>query len=405
MADAKLLFHVFAIVILLYFSSTFGIIFLKRHTKYHLVAFVIFTFLLIDQVLVVFSGNSLLRGLSDHLGTALWIRILIVIVLSTFVAAYFLYPYLKHFLYLRRMKNPDKMEKEFHDRIKHSPQNPEIFYRYANFLWHLRKDYNKAMEYYQQAIELDPRNANILCSYARFLMDTRKDYSQTESYFQKALELDPKNIICLRNYAYFLWYVREDYNKANAYFLTAINAAPKDANVFWGYANFWMDAQEDYDHAEEFYKRAIELDTKNGELFAAYAYFLEEARRDYDGADKFFRKAIKIDPKNARILAIFAKILILRGNLDKAKTLIKKAFEYTKENKASEIELDLWVYCYAVFNNEFPESGAAIEALLKQGVRSHGRYFKDLLEFAKDRGHHDYQKLSQYESKITGEVE
>ena len=82
--------------------------------------------------------------------------------------------------------------------------------------------------------------------------------------------------------------------------------------------------------------------------------------------------------------------------------MIRRAFEYNKEDKDLELELELWFYCYAMFYEEFPESDKAIEKLLAQGVKSTEWYLKDILELAQKRDHPDYQKLSQYESAITG---
>lgn len=41
---------------------------------------------------------------------------------------------------------------------------------YANFLWHIRQDFNKAEELYKREIEANPMNANNLGNYAGMLL-------------------------------------------------------------------------------------------------------------------------------------------------------------------------------------------------------------------------------------------
>ena len=430
MVDDRLIFYLIASIILLIIGIRTGIIYFRWRTKHNLATLIIVIILFVGGALSYFYPGKLIPGA----GTA--IQILLGAIFVILLSAFLFYPEIKGFLSRRKMKNPDKMEEEFRDRLKQSPQNPELLYKYANFLWYVREDYDKADKCFQKAIELDPRDATILCNCARFLMDIREDYDRSESYYQKAIELDSQNVLCLGDYAWFLWWIRKDYDKANGYFLRAIDVESNNADILHVYANFLFDARQDYDSAETFYKQTIEINPKSSRFFGAYAYFLMEIRKDYDHAEDLFKKAVKLDPKDTRNLGAYAlllmdvrrnyhkaedfykraielgtksaedfgnyaKTLIVRGNLDKAKTMIERAFEYNKEDKNLELELELWFYCYSMFYEEFPESEKAVEALLAQGVRSHEQYLQDVLEIAQKRGHPDSQRLSQYESKIT----
>jgi hypothetical protein len=74
--------------------------------------------------------------------------------------------------------------------------------------------------------------------------------------------------------------------------------------------------------------------------------------------------------------------------------------DYDRAEKDLELELELWFYRYAVFFNEFPDSEEVIKNLLQQDVKLPEKYLKDILESAKKKGHPDYEKLSNYESRI-----
>ncbi|MDD4615451.1 MAG: tetratricopeptide repeat protein [Caldisericia bacterium] len=90
---------------------------------------------------------------------------------------------------------PDNDKKEIihQEGLREIQNNPYLMGSYANFLCDIRKDYNRAEEYYKKALELNPKNSDNLGNYANFLCHIRKDYDRAEEYYKKALELDPKN--------------------------------------------------------------------------------------------------------------------------------------------------------------------------------------------------------------------
>jgi protein O-mannosyl-transferase len=423
--------------IYLWASLYFGWTFFKNRTKYHLalsiVLIILFTIALLDFLL---PGPSLATRWFTSLGIAKPIRIFLYIVFILALCIFLYYPYIRWYFYQRKMNNPDLLDKDFQKVLKHHQQDTGMHCRYANFLWYQRNEYDKAEEYYRKAIELDPKSADTLGNNALFLEEIRQDYDQAEQLYLKAIELEPKNAWNIRGYARFLWRIRKDHEKANEYFIKAIEAEPKNAKSLNVFANFLYDTGKDFNKAEELFKQAIELDGKNADYFSSYANFLLYVRKEYDHAEDFIKKAIKLNPKDTGILggyALFlmdtrkdynraekyykravasgtksandlgnyAKLLIVRGNLEKAKTMIERAFEYNKEDKNLSLEIEMWFYRYAIFYAEFPESDKAIEDLLAEGVKSPGWYLKDVLYLAQKRGHPDYNKLSRYESMIT----
>ena len=107
------------------------------------------------------------------------------------------------------------------DLLKQFPNEAGLLKDYAAFLKNIRKDYDKAEEYYKKAIKLDPKNADNIGNYAIFLENIRKDYDKAEEYYKKAIKLDPKNADNIGNYVAFLENIRKDHDKV----LEAIEAA------------------------------------------------------------------------------------------------------------------------------------------------------------------------------------
>ena len=136
--------------------------------------------------------------------------------------------------------DPHKADKTYLNGIAKYNNSIPLLGNYANFLKNIRKDYDRAEEYYQKALEADPQQAINLGNYAIFLADNRKDYDRAEEYYQKALEADPQNANNLGNYANFLKNIRKDYDRAEGYYQKALEADPQHANNLGNYAGFLL---------------------------------------------------------------------------------------------------------------------------------------------------------------------
>ena len=230
-------------------------------------------------------------------------------------------------------KDPNKKDTIYQEGLKQLPESPELSSSYAIFLDDIRKDHDKAEEYFKKAVELDQKNANNLGNYAIFLRKNRTDYDKSEEYFKKAIGLDPKQANNLANYAIFLKDIRKDYDRAEEYFKKAIELDPKNANILGSYALFLDDIPKDYDRAEEYFKKAIESDPKNAINLGNYAFFLKDIRKDYDRAEEYFKKAIELDPKQPINLGNYAFLLDdIRKDHDRAEEYYEKAIELDPKN-------------------------------------------------------------------------
>ncbi|XP_078162179.1 uncharacterized protein LOC144557480 [Carex rostrata] len=80
-----------------------------------------------------------------------------------------------------------------------------ILSNYAQFLYQIGQEYDRAEEYFKRAVEAEPVDGEARSRYAVFLWQHRSDLEKAEEMFLKAIEVDPDNSYHLCTYARFLW--------------------------------------------------------------------------------------------------------------------------------------------------------------------------------------------------------
>lgn len=95
----------------------------------------------------------------------------------------------------------DEAEKYFTTALKTLPKNSPYFaYVYSNLgdIAMQKKQFNKAMNYYQKALDYEPENINALIGYGYTLEKTDKKDSAIK-YYKQALDIDFSNIAARKN--------------------------------------------------------------------------------------------------------------------------------------------------------------------------------------------------------------
>ncbi|KAK1270821.1 hypothetical protein QJS04_geneDACA007567 [Acorus gramineus] len=109
-----------------------------------------------------------------------------------------------------------------------------------------RTAYFKTELVYLQAIEQEPNNSMVLSNYAQFLYLVVNDHDRAEEYFKRATKVEPADAETLSRYASFLWMARNDLSAAEETYLEAIAAEPSNTAYAAGYAHFlWSTGGED----------------------------------------------------------------------------------------------------------------------------------------------------------------
>lgn len=190
------IFDLILAVLFLILGVYAGVVFFRYRTKYHLTILIVIVLLLVSQVLdLLFPGRSSINRLFDVLGVGGAFRIPLLVTLLVLFLAFFYYPYVRWFFRKRKVKNllklvdaendPDRKDGIYRDLLKQMPKSWELLYDYANFLWSVRKEYDRAEQCFLKAIELNPKSARVLSIYARFLMEIREDYDHAEVFTKK----------------------------------------------------------------------------------------------------------------------------------------------------------------------------------------------------------------------------
>lgn len=89
--------------------------------------------------------------------------------------------------------------------LSQDPKNTLLLSNYAQFLWLVSRDYDRAEECFKRAIQLDPSDAEVVSQYANFLWLVRKDLWGAEERYQQAMAAEPENSFHASKYASFLW--------------------------------------------------------------------------------------------------------------------------------------------------------------------------------------------------------
>ncbi|KDP44814.1 hypothetical protein JCGZ_01314 [Jatropha curcas] len=89
--------------------------------------------------------------------------------------------------------------------VAEDPENPLLLSNYAQFLYMVRRDYDRAEECFKRAIMSGPPDAEIFSQYADFLWVVRNDLWNAEEVYQQALAAAPNSHYYASKYANFLW--------------------------------------------------------------------------------------------------------------------------------------------------------------------------------------------------------
>ncbi|KAF8397318.1 hypothetical protein HHK36_016231 [Tetracentron sinense] len=89
--------------------------------------------------------------------------------------------------------------------LSQEPNNPLLLSNYAQFLYLVVHDHDRAEEYFKRAIRVEPPDAESYTRYASFLWLVRKDMEAAEETYLEAIGADPGNSIYAANYAHFLF--------------------------------------------------------------------------------------------------------------------------------------------------------------------------------------------------------
>lgn len=104
--------------------------------------------------------------------------------------------------------------------------------------------YDRTDLVYQYAMSIDSKNSLLLANYAQFLFLVRHDHNRAEELFRRAMLADPSDSDAMGRFATFLWLVRRNLAAAEKAYRAAAFADPGNSFHAANYAHFlWHSGQ------------------------------------------------------------------------------------------------------------------------------------------------------------------
>ena len=182
--------------------------------------------------------------------------------------------------------------------LEYNPDNLDLR-GYVAGCYHQMKEYEKAIEAYQQIFEMTDstdveRRSEIVTGMGDAYSEL-KDSVKTVECYEQALALNPINSGALNNFAYYLAQRAEQLDRAESMAALAVKDDPDNANFIDTYAWVYF-AKKDYEKALLYIKKAVELDKDNHllEHYGDILWFNDER----EAAVEQWENALKQDTDN-----------------------------------------------------------------------------------------------------------
>jgi tetratricopeptide (TPR) repeat protein/tRNA A-37 threonylcarbamoyl transferase component Bud32 len=168
-------------------------------------------------------------------------------------------------------------------------------FRNRGLAWYNKKDYDKAIQDYNEAIRLDPNYAYAFHNRG-LAWYNKKDYHKAIHDYTEAIRLDPKYAGAFNSRG-VAWYYKKAYDKAIEDYNEAIRLNPKYAGAFNDRGLAWY-YKKAHDKAIEDYNEAIRLNPKYAGAFNNRGVAWRE-KKEYEKAIEDFSEGVFLDPNHA----------------------------------------------------------------------------------------------------------
>jgi len=186
--------------------------------------------------------------------------------------------------------------------------NQPVIYLYAGMGYSRKKDFNEAVQYFEQGKKIASTNPQLLVSFYTSLgsaYNALEDHVNSDKAYESAIELNPNDDIVLNNYSYYLSLRKEKLNKARRMAQEVVRRNPDNATYLDTYA--WVLYQlEEYDEAKRILEKVIHSNNANAVHYDHYGDVLyrlgdvKEAVENWQIAKKLDETIENIDKKISR---------------------------------------------------------------------------------------------------------
>ncbi len=196
-----------------------------------------------------------------------------------------------------------------------------------------KKDYQKALDYFQTSIELDSNQTGNYTEIAGLYLYNFFDPVFAEKYFLKDLSMHPTSRYSLEGLGNLNRYYKKDYQKAADYYRRALQTSSNSKNIKTDLADLFYHNLKQPDSSIALLRNILDSDPKYGRAIQRLGmiYYNQE---NYLASAKVFQDALKADPGDWRVFTHLSACYIRLGEIQEAMEIIDKVF-YEREKKPS----------------------------------------------------------------------
>ncbi|GBU24125.1 tetratricopeptide repeat protein [Fibrobacteria bacterium R8-3-H12] len=186
-------------------------------------------------------------------------------------------------------------------------------------------DYDKSMEYLKHVVDLDSKHVKAYRTMGN-IYSIKRNYAKAIEFYETAIKLNPKVDAYISTGS--AYYKKQDYDKALEYFEKAIKYQPEDKAEIYDLISGIYFHRKDYDKAIEYLNKAISLNSAKNLPYAynniGEVYFFKQ---EYDKAIEYTKKAIDLDSNMLESYLYLGEALLKKGNKAKGMEYKMKAVE------------------------------------------------------------------------------
>jgi tetratricopeptide (TPR) repeat protein len=228
-------------------------------------------------------------------------------------------------------KEYDRAIEDYNQVLVLNPKYAVAFYNRGNAYGN-KGEYDRAIADYNQALLLNPKFAEAFNNRGIAYSD-RKEYDRAIADYNQALLLNPKDAVAFNNRGN-AYNNKKEYDRAIADYNQALLLNPKYAEAFNNRGNAYSDRKE-YDRAIADYNQALLLNPKYAEAFnnRGNAY---NNKKEYDRAIADYNQALLLNPKYAEFFYNRGMAYELKGDKVKAIESYRQALAVAQDPQVKE---------------------------------------------------------------------
>jgi Flp pilus assembly protein TadD len=200
-------------------------------------------------------------------------------------------------------------------------------------LYYEKRSYELALQNFLDALELDQDNPETNY-YLGIVYARMGKYEWAADYLQRVRdsELTFLNKIHTDMILGYIYTIQERYEDALQLFRGILRLGLESAQAYAA-IGYIMDRQGDFKEAVMNLYRAIEIDPDNANAHNSLGYIYAESKLNLDEALKECKKAVSLDRENPAYLDSLGWVYYKLGELDQAKSYLKKALKKAPANE------------------------------------------------------------------------